>query len=212
MSEPFNPFAPQKHTREEVSKLFGPKSSAKLAQQTKVLNPKLYDELRQEAQEYGLIGPQAEHWMARSVREAEQRNQGRAYSDAELVAMSKFDKATCDRYLRNNDSGNRDNLQRMSVEQPELYEQFRVAAKAHGFPMSERQEQAPAPRPKPADERFQLSDELCDRSGLPRGTKIVQSQMETVATLIGEKNAAAKTALAEKLAADVAATEGEDKK
>jgi len=160
--------AKTQHPEKHVRQVFGPTSDARLAQKIKTENPALYAELKQDAQALKIIDLDAhqKNILRNTPRAAMPQH---VYTDEEAAALAEFSQADVDRFYRNSSGLERDNLTKLTKDDPAKAERLRLAATLRGVPLSER---APKPQPAKAPEAEKttaLPDELADFYGLPRG-------------------------------------------
>jgi len=200
----FDPFAPTtKHTRGNIERLFGPKSNASLANKTALENPALYREVRAEAELLGLVGPAREVALEYS-QTTELNEEGRHRQiekqspilDAELQDGAEFSRERVKQYISGQiveiTPGFYANRSKLRDASAPLDARYREAAVAHGLlspdphvivSVDQRKTPvapaAPAPKKKLSSD-FIISDELAEKSGLPKGTPVSAEKLQNI--------------------------------
>lgn len=182
-SNTYNPFKPREFSKAQVEQVIGPKSDARLAQKIKQENPNLYAALRRQAEVDGLAAPIPQPYSAWRMPK------DRVFSDAEIIARSKYSEQDCRNiFCKSGVTGGVNNAGNLFKNDPQKYNEMRQAAVSYGL-IPETQ---PAPivhTDKPVrqePEGFVLSDAIADKINLPRGTRVTTEQFAKITTILNE--------------------------
>ena len=169
----YNPFDRNEFSLAQVSLIFGPKSDSVKAQKTKELNPDLYRRLKIEAiNTYHLLGPDAMPEPIAPYTKAPTHVAPTSFSDAELLSLPGMDEASLVALFKGSSdkhairSGN--NAGQLAISDPKKYAVAKRCAQLRGIlhdPNKNRQQ-----APEPPSGSFQLSDALCEKALLPKGS------------------------------------------
>lgn len=160
---------PRKHPREDVQAVFGPKSSATLAGELKRNSPALYQSIKKQAIDDGLLAPAPRKWY--------EPTPARIFSQEELDLRARHSLEETKAFFQS------ENLAKIKREAPELYATWRTLGVSYGILDAV----TPDETRRPSDPFFILNDALADEARLPRGTRVDQAGFERV--LLAVENA-----------------------
>jgi hypothetical protein len=182
-----NLFPAAKYSKTQCERVF--KHDGRLAMQIKQENPAEYAELRKSAEMHGIVGPEPQNQWAVQQRKADLKMHPE-FTSEEIAARAAFSEQDCRRLLGKGAEGGPNELVKMRAGAPNKYQVFRAAAKSYGLVgdsvVIDRTFKGTA---EPADDgKFVLSHELAAKVNLPSGSRVSQTQFESVLKLIAEKN------------------------
>jgi hypothetical protein len=194
MFDPIEAKRNQKYTREELTDFF--KGSGTVAQRLRKENPAKYEELHAEAEKMNILGPSLIKPAAPNVP---YRPPTRTYTPQELAARGRFTEDYCRQMFA---SGDARAARELHETNREAYEDVKDSAIAFGI-LPPRLTPRPAPAPVAVPEyKHQISNELADESGLPRGTTLPWAQVEQLVQQKVDRDRQAQEAVAAKVAQD----------
>lgn len=190
-------FEKPKFSRENVAKVFGSKSDARLAQRIKTEDPALYAEMRQEAVALGLVGPQREHFWAHVYDNKAERE----FSPEEVTARARFSEQQC-REIFKSKVGEGVPASDIKKSDPETYRLAKIAAASYGILEGTSGVEVRDARHKPVrpattpdvNERIAINDDLADRAHLPRGTRVSPDRIAEIVNAVAEAELARRNA------------------
>lgn len=177
-------FPQTKNDPQLVRQVFGPQSSAALAQRIKQENPQLFRELKSDALVLGLVASlerprtQLEKAFEKSMSTSRQRT----FSDQEIEARARFSEQDCRRLFVERD--NTDAAASLKKSDAQAYATAKLAAQSYGI--LSRPEDAPERPAATGDELATVSDDLADRANLPRGLKVNVAQLDHIVKTVAQ--------------------------
>lgn len=166
--KPFDPSVPlSRLSKEDVAKFFkGPGTDV---QRLKKENPPLFDEYREAAFLYGILGPQPQTPAPYRTQQQIEDAQARKFSSEELSLHGKHSESSVREIFG---SGNATAAQKLFETDRDKYEEMRLVGVSLGLVGARITPYVPAPKPVVEPGTVLLSDRFATECNLPLGTRL----------------------------------------
>jgi hypothetical protein len=195
------PFVVPKYSKAQCAKLFGPKADGNAAQKLFRENPALYREVRDSAEQHGLIGapPRSASPVVRMVQDAQAKLDAaanRTLTVEEARACALFSADACrEMFTRSGQAGASNNVAALKKSDPEKYRLAKISAIVNGvLPPQPYPAPIAAPVEPPKDTRITISDSLADDLHVARGTKVNADELHEFIAVASETKQAKESA------------------